>query len=143
MLLIPMNWWAVLASVILFQVIGSLWYSPFLFGKKWMSLMGVTPEKMQDAKKEKVKMVKQYSVNIFSSLILTYAMAVFVSYSVVATIPSGILIALVLWIGFVATTNAMEYIWNVNNKPWELYFINTGYYLVAMIIVGIVLSLWS
>ena len=38
------NWLAVFVAAIVMFVLGGLWYSPVLFGKKWLSLQGKTEE---------------------------------------------------------------------------------------------------
>jgi hypothetical protein len=37
----PINWFAILAAVIIKQAIGAFWYSPALFGPSWCKLAGV------------------------------------------------------------------------------------------------------
>jgi Protein of unknown function (DUF1761) len=44
MLLMCVNFWAVLGSAAATMVIGFLWYSPFLFAKPWMLAMGYDPD---------------------------------------------------------------------------------------------------
>lgn len=36
----PINWWALLAAVVVRMVLGGLWYSPLLFLNRWMALTG-------------------------------------------------------------------------------------------------------
>ena len=37
------NLWAVLAAGVAAMIVGFLWYSPVLFAKPWMALMGYDP----------------------------------------------------------------------------------------------------
>jgi len=41
------NYLAVLVATVVNFVLGGLWYSPLLFGKKWMALMNVTEEEIK------------------------------------------------------------------------------------------------
>ena len=45
-----LNWWAVLASVGLVMLIGSLWYANFLFGKAWIASVGKTRIELQQGR---------------------------------------------------------------------------------------------
>jgi hypothetical protein len=38
----PINWFTILAAVIIKQAIGAFWYSPALFGPSWCKLTGVS-----------------------------------------------------------------------------------------------------
>jgi hypothetical protein len=43
----PINWFAILAAVIIKQAIGAFWYSPALFGPSWCKLAGVSEAEMK------------------------------------------------------------------------------------------------
>jgi hypothetical protein len=45
----PINWFAILAAVIIKQAIGAFWYSPALFGPSWCKLAGVSEAEMKAA----------------------------------------------------------------------------------------------
>ncbi|MBN4075090.1 DUF1761 domain-containing protein [Gammaproteobacteria bacterium AH-315-E17] len=42
--LVDLNFVGILAATVIGMVLGSLWYSPLLFGKQWMTAIGKTPE---------------------------------------------------------------------------------------------------
>ncbi|MFT5692500.1 MAG: hypothetical protein ACI92E_001835 [Oceanicoccus sp.] len=42
--LLGINIMGVLAATVIGMVLGALWYSPVLFGKKWMQSIGKTPD---------------------------------------------------------------------------------------------------
>ena len=54
------NYLAVVVAAIAWFVVGSLWYSPLLFGKMWMELSGITPGAMAEMKMPAVKMVAEF-----------------------------------------------------------------------------------
>ena len=43
----PINWFAILAAVIIKQAIGAFWYSPALFGPSWCKLADVSEAEMK------------------------------------------------------------------------------------------------
>ncbi len=45
--MITINYWAVLAAAVASMIIGSIWYSPLLFAKKWLAAMGWSKEHLE------------------------------------------------------------------------------------------------
>ena len=131
------NYLTVLVAAILNMAVGALWYSPTLFGKAWMELVGFKPE---DAQKRMAGMQRAYSLTFVASFVMAYALARVLWYAKVTTVGGGVLIGLLAWIGFVATTQGANYVFE--GKPFRLFTINTGYSLVALVIMGALLAVW-
>ena len=129
------NFWAVLVSAIVSYSIGSLWYSPMLFGNVWAYYMGITPEKMKGA-----GMGKIYVGSFIATLVMAYVLAHFIIVGGAGNIASGAEIAFWIWLGFVATIALGSIFWE--NKAKKLYLINVGYQLVSLTVMGIILALW-
>ena len=137
------NWLAVLASAVASMVMGFLWYSPILFAKPWMKLMGVkcdTPE-------EKAAMQKGAGPMYGQAFVMTLISAIFLAIVITRMhVPDddllrGVKIAFGVWLGFVMTvqyTNSM-----FNRKPKMLFFIDTGYQLVCYLVMGAILTKWQ
>ena len=51
----------------------------------------------------------------------------------------GIKVGIMAWLGFVAPTMLGSVLWE--NKSWNLYAINAGYYLVSFALMGAVLAI--
>ncbi len=140
---IPINYLAILACGIANMVIGFLWYGP-LFGKKWSQLMGggeMTPEKMAEMQK---KAMPGYAVSFVAALVMAYVLAhglVFGNaYLGMSGVTAGLMGAFWYWLGFVVPVTIGTVMWD--GKPWSLWFINAGYYLVAILVMGAILSVW-
>ena len=131
------NYLTVLVAAILNMAVGALWYSPTLFGKAWMELVGFKPE---DAQKRTAGMQRAYSLTFVASFVMAYALARVLWYAKVTTVGGGVLIGLLAWIGFVATPHGSNYLFE--GKPFRLFTINTGYSLVALVIMGALLAVW-
>lgn len=131
------NYVAVLVSGILMMVLGYLWYGP-LFGKPWMKLMGISKSSMKGMKTD--VMIKNYGLMFVSALILSYVFAYILVVFQVSSILTAVTAAFWTWLGFIATTMFGGVIWT--KKPLKLYVIDAGYYLVGMVIIGIVMTLW-
>ena len=132
------NFLAILVSGIVAMIIGSLWYSPALFGKQWIKLSGMTNKKIKKAKQK--GMGKTYFIAFISTLIMAYVLAVLLKFSKVATISKGFKIAFLIWIGFFATTQLGTVLWQ--NKPFKLYLIDTLHYLVTLLVISAILTSW-
>ena len=44
------NHWAILVSALLLWFLGAIWYSPALFARPWMAMLGITPDKTKKNK---------------------------------------------------------------------------------------------
>lgn len=139
--MVPINYLAVIVSTILSMILGFLWYGP-LFGKPWMTLMGITKESMSGNQKG---MGKTYALMALGSLITVFVLAhvvVFASaYTNTVGWMAGVSAAFWSWIGFVAPISMGTVLWE--GKPWKLWLINSSYYLVSFIISGTILALWK
>jgi Na+/glutamate symporter len=45
---VDVNYLAILVCGVVFMVLGALWYSPILFGKKWMTFIGKSEEEIKE-----------------------------------------------------------------------------------------------
>ena len=135
------NYMAVIVSAAANFLLGWLWYSPMLFGKQWMKMMGF--DKLSKAQQADMK--KKMGVSIFmgivTSFVIAYILAHFVAYTGSTTIGMGMQTGFWIWLGFIATTMMGTVLWE--GKPWKLYFINVGYYLVSFHIMGAILAAWK
>jgi uncharacterized protein DUF1761 len=66
------NLWAVLVCALATMVVGFLWYSPLLFAKPWMVLMGINP----DDKAKLAEMQKSAGPSYMLALLASLASAV-------------------------------------------------------------------
>jgi hypothetical protein len=127
------NWLAVLVAGISAFVLGGVWYSPALFGKAWMADNNLSMETIKKGNKSKI-----FGISFVLSLVMAANLAMFlndaktdVSWGAIAGFLSGI------WVfGFVAIHGLFEY------RSWRLIFINGGYSVVALVLMGAIIGLW-
>jgi hypothetical protein len=132
------NYWAVLVAAIAANVIGMLWYSPALFGKPWLKLLGMTEEKMAQAKAG--GMGKKYAVNFIASLVMAYILDYFLQVWGAVGVSGAFQVTLWLWLGFIATVMLGTILWE--GKTVKLYAINVFYYLVSIFVMSLILVFW-
>jgi hypothetical protein len=126
----------VLVAALVNFLLGGLWYSPMLFAKKWMALLNITEEDI----KKRGSAGKAYASAIIGALVMAYVLAHIVGYANATTVGAGAQSGFWCWLGFVATTGIANTMFE--SRPLGLYFINTGYYLVSLIIMGVILAVW-
>jgi hypothetical protein len=138
--MVPVNYFAVILAAILEMALGFAWYGP-LFGRPWRKMMHM-PADMAGQQKG---MAKIFAIQALGALLMAFIMAhalIFASAYLAETgVAAGIMVGFANWIGFVAPVTVGSVLWE--NKPWKLWFINAGYYLVSLILMGILLSLWA
>lgn len=127
------NWWAVIVAVVVGYAIGAIWYAPALLGNAWMAALGKTKDQLALPMKA---MVTQFLLTIVIAVVLA---AVIVRFGAVSWIEGGA-IALVLSVGLVAASPASD--WMFCGFNWKLYWIQTGYKVVYMTVMGAILGAW-
>ena len=133
------NYWAILVCGLMTMPLGMLWYST-LFGNTFMRLIGMKKENVlkPEAKKE---MQRGYIMTFISALVMAYILAIVLMAMGMVGVGNGMMAAFWLWLGFIVTTNIGGSLWE--RRPWGLYYINMGYYFVALLIMGAILAAWK
>lgn len=132
---LEVNYTAVLAAALLNMAIGALWYSPVLFAKEWMQFLGKTAE---DVRRQGSK---GYWIAGIGALVQAYILAHFVQYAGATDFVEGSVTGFWLWLGFVAVSSAVNT--SFSGRSWGLWRIDSGYFLVIMLITGGLLAVWQ
>jgi len=130
------NHWAILVSALILWFLGAIWYSPALFAKPWMALLKITP----DPSKKNNSMIIGMISSFIGDLILSLMLAHMVIWSGSDTFACGALIGFIVWLGFFVAPNFPQGIYE--GRPFKLFAINNGYWLVGLTIVGGLLAVW-
>jgi len=137
---IEVNYLAILLSGVSYMFIGFLWYSPVLFGKPWMELMGYSEKKLKEMQK---KMGPLYALSFVAALITAFMLSHVTTMSTevfgYSRLSSGLTSAFFMWLGFIAPVQMTDVIFG--NRPWKLFAINTSYQLSAVVAMGIIIGL--
>ena len=126
---------AVILSAVASMILGSIWYSPKVFGAMWMKLEGITQKDAEAAKKE---MPKMYGGMFVASLVMAYVLSRFVSMDMTASLSGGVMVGFWVWLGFVATSILTAQL--ASGKPMKLFYIQSGYYLVTLLVMGAIIG---
>jgi len=128
------NWLAIVVAAIVQFVIGWLWYGP-VFGKTWMSLMGINPQSVS-----REGMGKTVVGSLIGSLVTAYVLARLVGMMGAGTAAGGIAAGFWAWLGFVATVTLASVLYE--KRSWNLYLLNNGYQLASLAVMGAILAAW-
>ena len=75
-----------------------------------------------------------------SGLVMALTLALFVGWSGASTLSEGSRVGFLVAIGFVAAALGVNDLFEGRSK--RLWFINSGYNLVTLVIMGVILTLW-
>ncbi|HEY0010860.1 MAG TPA: DUF1761 domain-containing protein [Candidatus Paceibacterota bacterium] len=139
---VMINYWAVFGAVVVSVILGVLWYGPF-FGKQWMRTVGISHEQMEEAKRKGMPgMWRTYAMMAVGTLLMAYVLAHVIAAFGESFDQSiggiGVNAGLWMWIGFVAPVTLGNVLWE--GRPWKYWFIVSGYYLVSLILMGIIIT---
>ena len=129
-----LNHMAILVAALIQFFLGALWYSLF-FAKPWMALTGHNP-----GERPKGAIVAMFS-SFIGGLILSLVLAHVVAWSGVGTVGWGAVIGFICWLGFIAAPLLSETLYE--KRPYRLFAINSGYWLVSLLISGALLAVWQ
>lgn len=136
---VDINWVAIVVAVLVNMVVGSIWYMPSMFGKEWSKLVG---RKMSDMRKNAQQ---SYVLTTVGAFVQAYILAHFVTYAAYfyptySNFSVGVLTGLWAWLAFVAVPQGVNTLFAGTRK--KLWAINTSYFLVVLLINGVLLASW-
>ncbi len=129
-----LNLLAVLVSAVILWFLGAGWYSPALFAKPWVEIVG---RKMGEKPKGVVRgMVASFIGDFLLALVLAHM----VYWSGGTGAGWGAFIGFLAWLGFIAAPGYPQSVYE--GRPFKYFAINGGYWLVGMVFSGVLLSIW-
>ena len=135
--MVSVNYLHVLVAAVVVFVLGWLWYSPLLFFKPWMRLRGQDPvAAIAGAKMPGGKLLVEF-VRCF---VLAYVIARFAALLGIASFFGAVHFGLFLWIGFPVIILTGSVLWE--NTPVGVAAIHAGDWLVKLLVIPIIVTLW-
>lgn len=133
---------AILVAVVVNFFLGFIWYTP-LFGKAWGKEMGYDP----DMKPDKSLMMKGMLFMIIGNFLFAWVLAhniaawMFVpGIKESGPVSNALMAAIFTWLGFYLPGQLGATVWEKHS--WKLFFINTGYNLVSLFVVALIITCW-
>lgn len=129
-----LNLVAILVCAVIVWMIGAAWYSPLLFAKPWVAIVG-----RQMGEKPK-GVYKGMIGSLIGDILLCFVLAHVLIWSGAASWLDGAHIGVLTWLGFFAATMYPQSIYE--GRPLKYFLINSGYWLVSLALVGAILAVW-
>ncbi len=126
------NYLAVVIAALVYFILGAIWYAPGIFGNRWTKHEEGRVEEHTYAYK-----IGAYIGEFILDLIIAYVLALFLLLSQATEIVEGVILALWIWVGFIATTHFSAVLWG--RKTVKSFFIHACFMLIGVIAMAIVL----
>ena len=128
------NYLAIVVAAVVALVIGFIWYSPRVFGNRWMAYLGTTQAQLGNP--GPTGMV----VGVVASLLNAWVLAVLSLNLGGESIADGVLLGVLAWLGFMATITAAQI--SFEKKPWGLWVLNNAHNLLIQVLMGAIVTAW-
>lgn len=127
---------AVVTAAVISFIVGSLWYSPFLFGKHWAKLVGIKKTK-KGMNYGWMRFLVYFAMMVVTSFVISHALL----FTAVTTVAEALVVSFWIWLGFVAPITLGGILWE--KKPITLFVLNNTFNLLSLCIISTVLVTWS
>jgi hypothetical protein len=128
------NYLAVIVAAVVALVIGFIWYSPRVFGNRWMAYLGTTQAQLGNPGPTGM------AVGVVASLLNAWVLAVLALNLGGKTLTDGILLGVIAWLGFMATITAAQI--SFEKKSWNLWVLNNAHNLLVQVVMGAIVTAW-
>ncbi|MCU1579061.1 MAG: hypothetical protein JWP19_1265 [Rhodoglobus sp.] len=132
------NYIAVILATVSSMVIGSIWYTPRVFGKYWMKAAGVTPS--GNARDAVRPILITVVVSFITAWVLAGAVAISFAFYGGSFLVNALLTGLILWAGFTAarfiTHDAFD------GRPTGLTVLNVAHEFVTIMVMALIIGVW-
>jgi hypothetical protein len=126
------NWFAVMVAAVAGLIVGFIWYAPQVFGRRWARASGI--ELPQPGEVQPMT----YIGGVVTAAVTAYVLAVLIGGLGAATLVDGVIVAVVVWLGFVATWLASGVFFERRSTEW--WVINAGQAIVSLAIMGAIIG---
>jgi len=128
------NYLAVVVAAIAAWLFGAAWYGAL--GKQWMRAARLDPSEVRMT-------AGPFIISFVAELIMAWVLAGLLGHlgAGQVTLTNGVVSALFVWLGFVATVIAVNE--RYQGFGWDLTLINAGHWLGVAIIMGAVIGWWG
>ncbi len=130
-----LNYLAIVIAAVVAWLAGAGWY--MALGKTWMAALGVTREKMEEAKRRPGAFLP-FIYAFAAELVMAWVLAGLLGHIGALTLRGGVISAAFCWIGFVLPTMI------VNNgfarRDPRLLLIDGGHWLLVLLLMGAIVG---
>jgi len=128
------NYLAVVVAAVVALVIGFIWYSPRVFGTRWMAYLGTTQAQLGNPGPTGML------VGVVASLLNAWVLALLALNLGGKSVTDGVLLGVLAWLGFMATITAAQI--SFEKKSWGLWVLNNAHNLLVQVIMAAIVTAW-
>jgi len=128
------NYLAVIVAAVVAIVIGFIWYAPQVFGTRWMAYLGTTQAQLGQPGPAGIV------TGVVASLVNAFVLAVLSLNLGGKTLTDGVMLGVIVWLGFMATLTAAEVAFT--KRPWGLWVINNVHNVIVQGVMGAIVTVW-
>lgn len=130
------NFLALCVATVAAMALGAAWYGAL--AKPWMAAAGLTEADIKGQGRKSGGGPIPYVVAAVAKFVMAFCLAKLLMVLDAVSPGNAMAAALFLWIGFVATTLAVNHRFQM--QPWRLTFIDGGYWLAVLMVQGLVIG---
>ena len=130
------NYWAILVAGTACFLFAAGWFTAFMM--PWLAGTGRTIESLKAAG---INPALQYGTAFVAAAVIAAALSRVIQLTGPQTALRGIKVAAIMWVGFVLTTWATEYVFEA--RTLKLLGINAGFWLLGMMLMGVIVGAWK
>lgn len=131
---VHVNYLAVLVAAIANYALATVWYA-VIFAKTWRRLTGIT-----DMKPAPMNMVLVFVGSLVLSYVLYHSIVFGDAYVKMGGVEGGLMGGFFGWLGYIAPVTLATKLYE--KKPWGLWLLDNAFWLVSLLVMGAILSLW-
>lgn len=132
------NYIAVVLATVSSMIVGSIWYTPKVFGNYWMKLTGITPS--GNARDAVRPIIVTVIVLFITAWVLAGAAAISFHFYGGSFLVNALLTAAILWAGFTAARFVTHD--QFDTRPWRLTVLNSAHELVTVLVMALIIGVW-
>jgi Protein of unknown function (DUF1761) len=133
-----LNWLAVVVAALAYFAFGGLWFSTAAFGRQWQRALG------WDRDESETPGVEYYIGPLITCFVTTLALAMLAEATGTDTLGEALVLGIVTGVGVAAAVLFVTgYFDPKKPRPMTWFGITTGYHVVGILIVAIVVGLWT
>jgi hypothetical protein len=134
-----LNYLAVLVAALAYFILGAIWYAPPVFGNAWMKASGMEMPAEGERPGPAI-----YIGPFFGCLIAALATALLAAATGTDTVGGGIVLGLVVGIGYVLSVTLSTAIFETHKPRKGVWFVITSlYHVVGLVLAAAILALWN
>ena len=131
---VQVNFLAVFVAALANYIIATIWYA-VLFGGVWKKLTGIS-----EMNPKPINIVLVFIGSLVMSFVLLHSIVFGNNYTHLSGAAGGLMGGLFSWLGFIAPITLTNVLYE--KRPWKLWVLDNAFWLVSLLVMGVILSVW-